>query len=178
MVTTDKKELANANDERYLVPPVRMALVHLNKPIDLSAIAQIAIATGHLEIDLVGTTLSFDHQKVASKVASWNIEPAALERVHTKRYDTVQELKAKNPDSRLVGAVVDGGENPFTFEWMPGDIVVIGGANGLSNEDKEQMDMNISIPTQPETSFLTVTVAASALTYHILTQRGLWEKFQ
>ncbi len=178
MRATPENEPRDKDDKLYLVPPVRLALVHLNKPIDLSAVAQIAIATGHVEVDLVGSTLPLDHQKVTSKLSSWNVEPGSIGDIITNRYDTVRDLKANNPGSRLVGTVVKGGENPFAFDWLTDDIVVIGGANGLSNDDKEQMDVNVSIPTQPETSFLTVAVVASALAYHILTKRNLWEKFQ
>lgn len=178
MSVTPENKSISMDDERYLVSPVRLALVHLNKPIDLSAVAQIAIATGHVEVDLVGSTLPLSHQKVSSKVLSWNIDPASLDELGTNRYDTIQDLRANNLGSRLIGTIVKDGENPFTFDWKPNDIVVIGGANGLSNDDKEQMDVNISIPTRPEISFLTVAVVVSALTYHILTRRNLWEKLQ
>jgi tRNA(Leu) C34 or U34 (ribose-2'-O)-methylase TrmL len=171
-----KESIPSPERKDYLVPPVRLAIVHLNKPLDLAYVAQIALATGHVEVNYVGTTLSLKHPKVQSKVRSWNIDANKLADVETNQFDTVKELKAANSDARLVATTVYGGDNPFRFDWQPDDIIVIGGANGLSKADLAETDCQVSIPTAPETSFLTVASVVPSLTYHILTERGLWEK--
>ena len=159
---------------RYLVPPVKFALVHLSKPFDLAAVAQTAIATGHVEIDFVGSTLGLDHPKVDRKVASWNVDPESANKIATRRFDSIKELRANSPNSRIIGTTVEGGHNPFNFDWQDDDIIVIGGANGLSKHDVESMDELITIPTTPDTSFLTVSTVVPVLTYYILNQRMLF----
>lgn len=171
-------EIPSMNSElkRYLVPPVRFALSHLNKPFDLAAVAQTAIATGHVEIDLIGATLDLDHPKVSSKVDSWNIKHDNLDKINIRRFSTIEELKKNSPNLRVIGTVVRGGDNAFNFEWEPNDIIIIGGANGLSRHDLKYVDELVTIPTTPETNFLTVSTVIPVLTYHILSQRKLWDK--
>lgn len=159
----------------YRVSPVHLALVHLTKPIDLAAVAQIAIATGHVKIDRIGETLPLSHPKVRSKVLSWNIDPVGMENIESNTTLSVSDLRTLNPGARLIGTLAEGGENPFHFDWEDTDIIVIGGANGLSRADIDQLDRNVTIPTTPETSFLTVSTVVSALAYHILTHRELWK---
>ncbi len=161
----------------FEVSPVIFALVHLNKPFDVAMIAQTVASTCHVRVDLVGQSIDFDHPKVVTKLKSWVIsDPVKLLSGKSSQYESIDDLKQKNRESRLIGAVVTGGSNPFQYEWEDNDIIVIGGANGLSRQDVEQMDDTITIPTVPEVEFLTVSTVVSSLTYHILTQRGLWNK--
>jgi hypothetical protein len=161
----------------FLVPPVRFAFIHLDKPFDVAMVGQVVAATGHVRADMVGQSIEFGHPKVVSKLKSWNIsEPEKLLAGKSSRYDTIDDLRLSNPHSRLIGAVVAGGLNPFRYEWQDDDIIVIGGANGLSARDVDKMDATITIPTPPEIDFLTVSTVVSSLAYHILTQRSLWER--
>ncbi len=161
----------------FLVPPVRFAFIHLNKPFDVAMVGQVVAATGHVKADMVGQSIDFDHPKVVSKLKSWNIsEPGKLLANKSSRYDTIDDLRLKNVRSRLIGAVVAGGLNPFQYEWQDNDIIVIGGANGLSAHDVDKMDATITIPTPVEIDFLTVSTVVSSLAYHILTQRALWDR--
>jgi tRNA(Leu) C34 or U34 (ribose-2'-O)-methylase TrmL len=130
-----------------------------------------------VRVDLVGQSIDFDHPKVVTKLKSWNIsDPVKLLSGKSSQYESIDDLKQKNRESRLIGAVVTGGSNPFQYEWEDNDIIVISGANGLSRQDVEQMDDTITVPTVPEVELLTVSTVVSSLTYHILTQRGLWNK--
>lgn len=159
------------------VSPVRIALVHLTKPQDVAIVGQIAAATGHVETDMIGQTVGFDRPKVIRKLKSWNIkEPGHILESKFRRYESLDDLKAANPDSRLIGTIVNGDANPFTYDWRENDIIVVGGANGMSSADIEKMDGTVTIPTAPEVSFLTANTVITALTYHILTERGLWKK--
>lgn len=163
----------------FLVPPVHFAFVHLNKPFDVAMVGQTVAATGHLRADMVGQSIDFNHPKVLSKLQSWNIkEPARLLRGKSTHYKTVDELREAHAPARLIGTVVKGGENPFTYEWQDTDIIVLGGANGLSRQDVDRMDATVTIPTPEEIDFLTVSTVVSALSYHILAQRKLWEKLE
>ncbi len=177
---TNLEELfQNSKNQSFEVPCVNFALVHLTKTFDLAMIGQTVISTGHVHVDLVGQTLDFEHPKVVSKLKSWNIEdPIKLFENKTTRYDTIDELKKKNNQARLIGTIVEGGSNPFLYNWQNNDIIVIGGANGLSKQDIEKMDSTITIPMIPEVKFLTVSTVVASLTYHILTNRGLWNKFK
>lgn len=94
------------------------------------------------------------------------------------RYDSINDLKQKNNKARLIGAVVSGGLNPFEYDWQDNDIIVIGGANGLSKQNIEKMNDTITIPTTPKVEFLTVSTVFVSLAYHILTQRGLWDRLK
>lgn len=172
-----ESDLDKTLSDRFEVPPVRFAFVHLNKPFDIAMVAQIVAATGHVRVDMVGQGIGLDHPKVVSKLKSWTIaNPSNLLEGTSSHYDTIDELRLRNERSRLIGAVVSGGVNPFKYEWQDDDIIVIGGANGLSRRDTEGMDETITIPTPPEVPFLTVSTVVTALTYHILTQRALWDK--
>ncbi len=162
----------------HLVPPVKLALVYLNKPLDVALTAQLTIATGHIETTFVGKSMDYKHKKVADKVASWGFSKESIKSLPEDKVQTVTELIERNPNSRLIGCVVSGGSNPFEFDWSDEDILVIGGANGLSRADQELMDGLVTIPTTEATSFMTVSNVVSALTYHILTQRGLWNKIR
>lgn len=169
----------NKNVDTPLVAPVKFAFVHLNKPFDIAMVGQTALATRHLEISLVGQTMDFSHPKVSSKLKSWNIqEPSQLLSQYSNKYNDINKLQAAHPNSRLIGAVVKSGKNPFTFEWQDDDIITLGGANGLSMDDVKKMDDLITIPTPSDVDFLTVSTVVAALGYHILTTRGLWQKMQ
>ncbi|HRN97051.1 MAG TPA: hypothetical protein PLZ58_01180 [Candidatus Saccharibacteria bacterium] len=176
----EKNSAINYNtikDEAFPVPPVHFAFVHLNKPFDLAMVGQTMMATGNMKADVIGQSLKFNHPKVISKLESWNISnPLDTLEGRSRYYKDVEDMKKHNSKSRLIGAVVVGGENPFLYDWRSDDIVVIGGANGLSASDIEKMDDLISIPMTPEVDFLTVSTVVSALTYHILTKRELWQK--
>lgn len=176
-VANDSQGTNTYEYSEYLVPPLRMSLVHLNKPLEVSLVGQVALATGHLEVSMVGNTLGFDHPKVNSKLKSWNIESGIDELVkNATRYEDLDQLKEDNENSQLVGTVVDGGENPFLRDWQDDDVVVIGGANGLSRSDVSKMDDLVTIPTTEVIKFLTISNVVSSLTYHVLTRRGLWQK--
>lgn len=163
----------------YKVPPVRFAFVHLNKPFDVAMVGQVIVATGHVEASLVGQGIGFNHPKVISRLESWNIQhPEELLRDKSKCYRTIDALKQENKTSRFVETVVEGGENPFRYKWRDDDIIVIGGANGLSKQDIEKMDALVTIPIPPEVEFLTVSTVVAVLGYHILGERLLWEKLE
>lgn len=154
---------------QYLSPRVRFALVHFRKPLDLALIGQVALATGQAEINLIGKTLDFNHPKIISRFKSWGVTDLQKNiSKHTIKYEDLAELRKANPKTRLIGAVVIGGQNPFQFDWHDNDIIVIGGANGLSNEDIEAMDALITIPMREPISFMTASNVIASLTYHLL----------
>lgn len=161
----------------YKVPPVDFAFVHLNKPFDIAMIGQTVAATGHIRAHMVGESIGFDHPKVVAKLRSWNINnPAHLLAGHPEHLNTIDDLRAKVGSARLIGTVVSGGENPFRYDWREDDVIVVGGANGLSRRDVDKMDALVTIPTPEEVDFLTVSTVVSALSYYILTKRNLWDK--
>ena len=168
-----------AHGSDFLVPPVHFAFVHLNKPIDIAMVGQTVLATGHVRADMVGQSIDFDHPKVIAKLKSWNIkDPMNLLKGKSTHYQTIEELHRANFSSRLIGAVVSRGDNPFDYDWKENDIIVMGGANGLSSRDVDVMDELVTIPTPDDVDFLTVSTVVSALTYHILTKRQLWSKLE
>jgi tRNA G18 (ribose-2'-O)-methylase SpoU len=151
--------------------PINFALVHLNKPHDIAMVAQTALSTEQLRVHQVGDTLGFDHPKVQSKVESWNTgdQSAYLSSI-SECCQTLAELKSKTT-GRLIGTVVKNGKNPFEYNWLKDDVIVLGGANGLSATDVDQLDDTVTIPMSGRTSFLTVDTVVSVLTYHILNER-------
>jgi tRNA G18 (ribose-2'-O)-methylase SpoU len=138
----------------------------------MAIVGQVALATGAVEVKLIGRSIGFDHPKVVSKLQSWNIKNSQeLLDGLSQRYDTLDDLKINNQGSRLVGTVVKGGLDAFKFSWRDGDIIVLGGANGLSAQDARKMDALVTIPMMPAVEFLTVGTVVSALTYYILNKR-------
>jgi tRNA G18 (ribose-2'-O)-methylase SpoU len=175
------KDMININIEAkervYLVPPVKLALVHLTKPYDLAHVIQVAQATEHCEIFLIGESLSLEHPKVISKVSSWNISKEAIRKLPSIHVSSISELK-KNFEGRLIGTSPHAEINAFDFYWQDADCVILGPPNGLSKSDLSLMDEIVKIPTSDKVPFLTIPIVVPALTYHILTQRGLWSRFK
>ena len=161
-------------EKRCVVPPVRFALVNLNKPFDLAQAAQVSLATTvgvpHVGFELVGVTLDFTHPKVASKIGSWQVSEEEIDAI-PRRQNSLQELKKEG--YRLIGTIPEGGENALDFHWSENDVVVIGGANGLSKEQVALMDETITIPCA--LPFMTTPTVIPILTYSILNCRGLWK---
>jgi len=167
--------LWNEWEKQCIVPPVRIALVHLNKPYDLAQSAQIALSTSvgvpHVGFEMVGTTLDFSHEKIFSKVRSWNIPAKCLDAI-PRRKNSLEHIKTQG--FRLVGTVPSNGKNALDFEWQDDDVIVIGGANGLSRDDQRFLDETITIPS--DLHFMTTTSVIPILTYQILGNRGLWHQ--
>lgn len=162
----------------YLVPPVRLAFAHLIKPYDLAHIVQVALATGHCELFLVGNGLRLDNPKVISKVASWNIAKKEIENLPVAYISSVAALKDISKE-RLVGTSPHATTNAFDFAWQDTDLIVLGPpSGGLSKHDANLMDEIVNIPTLQNVPFLTIPTVVPILTYHILTQRGLWSKLE
>jgi hypothetical protein len=160
------------------VPPVKIALIHLNKPFDLAYAAQLSLAsvkkeTPHIGFYMVGKTMDFMYPKILGKIKSWNIDENDIKWIPRIKSD-LKELKKEN--NRLIGTSPHASVDALNFEWKENDILVIGGANGLSNSDQKLMDTNIALPCSEKVPFLTVPVVLPILSYNILNQRGLWKK--
>lgn len=146
------------------------ALVHLNKPIDVALAAQVALATDSEMVMVGADAVTPDHPKVSAKMLSWNIDPVAIDTLRSSSSPSLAELRAAHT-GRLVATVVSGGENPFKFDWRPDDIIVIGGANGLSQADVALTDEQVTIPMPKGMEFLTVSTVIAALAFHIINRR-------
>ncbi len=158
---------------KCLVPPVRFALVNLNKPYDLAQAAQVSLATTirvpHIAFEMVGVTMDFADPKVALKVASWNIDKSLIETI-PRRINTLANIK--NQGFRLVATVASSGKSALDYQWQNNDVIVIGGANGLSKSNLSLMDDVITIPCS--LPFLTTPTVIPVLSYNLLQKRGLW----
>lgn len=164
-------------EKRYIVPPVKLAFVHLTKPYDLAHVAQVALATDHCELIFVGNSLSLENPKVMNKITSWDIPRSEIEKIKTQKVSSLDDLK-KNSNCRLVGTSPYVTKNAFQFSWKPEDLIVIGPPSGLSKKDKNLMDELVKIPLLNDIPFLTVPTVVTSLTYHILDTRGLWKKIE
>lgn len=162
-------------EKNCVVPPVRFALVNLNKPIDLAQAAQVCLATTvdvpHVGFEMVGVTLDFTNPKVASKIESWTIPKRSIDAI-PRRKNSLPELKDQG--FRLIGTVPNSGNNAINFEWGDKDVIVIGGANGLSKENLTLMDEVVTIPCA--IPFMTTPTVIPILAYSILNGRNLWKK--
>lgn len=162
--------MITTNPKQYKVPPIHVAFVNLNKRYDLSHAAQLSLATTvglpHVIYHLIGNTMDFDHPKVHSKVKSWGIE-GSVPFEHT----TLESLRERG--YRLIGTAPQKGSNALNFQWKDNDVIVIGGANGLSDKTLADMDDVITIPSAID--FLTVPIVLPTLVYPILNNRGLWK---
>jgi len=158
-----------------VVPPLRFALVNLNLPYDIAQFAQVVLATTrgvpHIATYLVGETLDFMQPKVRSKIISWNIREENIRSLPRKK-TTLEELKGEG--FRLIGTSPNEGVNALEFEWGVRDVVVIGGAKGLSRKNLDLLDGVVRIPCAPEVPFLTTPTVVPILAYPELQKRGLW----
>lgn len=141
---------------------IGIALVNLGKPYDIAHVIQVALARGNTHLYIVGNTLPLDHPKVSSKVTSWNIPADYMSRL---KYTKTKDLESIKEFGRLVATIVNGGVNALMFDWCDDDIIVIGGANGLSQRDIAQTDVSITIPTDDCVQFLTVPTVVPILCY-------------
>lgn len=162
-------------EKKCVVPPVRFALVNLNKPFDIAQAAQVSLATTvnvpHVGFEMVGVTLDFTNPKVASKIGSWTISKEGVEAI-PRRKNSLQGLK--NQGFRLIGTVPNSDNNALDFKWSDKDVIVIGGANGLSRDKLALMDEVVTIPCA--VPFMTTPTVIPILTYSILNSRNLWKK--
>lgn len=160
-------------ENRCRVAPVHFALVNLNKPFDLAHAAHVSLAATdavpHVCFEMVGNTLDFSYEKIASKVKSWNISAAAIASI-PRRTNSLSNLMKQG--FRLIGTDASAGKNALTYTFGKSDVIVIGGANGLSKTDHALMDETVKIPS--EVPFLTTVAVISVLTFKILQDRGLW----
>ena len=161
-------------EKECIVKPVVFALVDLKKPYDLAHAAQISLATQkegipHVGFEMVGVTTDFSDRKISGKIASWNIEQDFNEKLPRRR-KSLEELR--NMGYRLVGTVPENGENALDFEFEEGDLIVVGGPNGLSDGKVRLLDKSITIPSA--IPFMTTTSVIPILTYNLLHRRGLW----
>lgn len=165
-------------EKSCVVPPVKVALVHLNKPFDIAYAAQMCLASTigeipHVGFIMVGKTLDFMYPKVLGKIKSWNIDDEDVKWIPRIKKN-LAELKTDS--CRLIGTSPRASTNALDFEWKPGDVLVIGGANGLSSSDQSLMDENVALPCSSKVPFLTVPTVLPVLSYEILNKRGLWKK--
>jgi hypothetical protein len=158
---------------RCEVPPVRFALVNLTKPYDLAHAAQVCLAAQtnvpHVCFEMVGNTLDFSHEKIASKVCSWNIPQGAIPKI-PRRSNSLANLIRQG--FRLIGTDVRAGKNALAYTYAKNDVIVIGGANGLSQNDQALVHEVVNIPSA--VPFLTTVTVIPLLAYKILQDRGLW----
>lgn len=160
---------------RCQVPPVRFALVNVNKPYDLAHAVQLSLATSVNEIpyvafEIVGNTMDLSDPKVTSKVTSWNIRQTSIDKV-PRRKNSLKNLKEQG--FRLIGTVPDSANNALDHEYQNNDVIVIGGANGLSQKDLSQMDEVVTIPSN--VPFMTIPTVLPIFAYKLLHDRGLWK---
>lgn len=142
---------------------IRLALTNLNKPHDLAVVAQVALALQGIEVFLVGDTLDLMHPKVLSKVRSWNIDPAHLQKIKTTRASKLSELESYH----LVGLMPAGGESLFEAATSSNNLYVLGGANGLSSSDERLLDTKITLKCDPCVPFLTVASVVPTLCFYL-----------
>lgn len=159
------------------VSPMRIALVHVNLPSDIAQLAQVILSTSnqvpHIATYLVGQTLDFMTPKIRNKIMSWNIREKQIKWIPRK---TTSLIDLKNTGFRLIGTSPHQGSNALDYQWKANDILVIGGAKGLSQSNIELMDEMIRIPCSTDVPFLTTPTVIPILTYPALHARGLWNK--
>lgn len=171
-----KENLWERWEELCQVPPLRFALVNVDLPYDIAQMAQVALATSqpvpHIATYQIGETLDFMKPKIRNKIRSWNIKEANIKWLPRKR-TTLSALKAEG--WRLIGTSPNQGVNALDYQWGPRDVVVIGGAKGLSAKNLQLLDEVVKIPCSMEVPFLTTPSVIPILTYTILQKRGLWD---
>jgi hypothetical protein len=157
-------------------PPLRFALVNVELPYDIAQMAQVILATSknvpHVATYQIGETLDFMKPKIRNKIRSWNISEENIKWIPRKN-TSLAELKAKG--FRLIGTSPNQGVNALEFKWKPEDVVVIGGAKGLSQKNLDFLDEVVKIPCSTEVPFLTTPSVIPILTYAVLQTRGLWK---
>jgi len=146
---------------------IRLALVHLNKPHDVAVVAQVVLAAEVEKIFFIGNGVDFLHPKVVSKVMSWNIDPMLLRNLSTAKMKTLGDVRKEG--LRLIGTSPDEKTiSLFSYEPQDNDVFVLGGANGLSQADRNLLDMTIKIPCSNKISFLTVSTVVPILVYYVI----------
>lgn len=169
-------DLWNSWEKLCQVTPMRIALVHVNLPSDIAQLAQVILSTSnpvpHIATYLIGQTLDFMTPKIRNKIMSWNIREEQIKWIPRKTTDLI-ELKKNG--FNLIGTSPHQGKNALDYQWQSNDILVIGGAKGLSQSNIELMDEMIKIPCSKEVPFLTTPTVIPILTYYTLHARGLWK---
>lgn len=170
-----EKDLWSTWENLCKVPPMRFALVNVDLPYDIAQLAQISLATAnpvpHVATYLIGQTLDFMRPKIRNKIMSWNITEENIKWIPRKT-TTLEDLKTAG--FRLIGTSPNEGKNALKYKWGPRDVVVIGGAKGLSRKNLDSLDEIIRIPCSDQVPFLTTPSVIPILAYPALNERGLW----
>ena len=147
----------------------------IRSPYDMAHIVQIAQSIDAVVYTSGKNSLSFDIQKVRTKVGSWNIKPGFKE-IHYETFEeAVKDLRAK--DKFLVGTSGNTDKIFYDVELPKDqDIVIVFGTetSGLTLEKQKALDVLVKLPMDKDkVDFLTLPVAASAMAYELYRQFSL-----
>lgn len=147
----------------------------IRSPYDMAHIVQIAQSIDAVVYTSGKNSLSFDIQKVRTKVGSWNIKPGFKE-IHYETFEeAVKDLRAK--DKFLVGTSGNTDKIFYDVELPKDqDIVIVFGTetSGLTLDKQKALDVLVKLPMDKDkVDFLTLPVAASAMAYELYRQFSL-----
>jgi hypothetical protein len=146
-------------------------------PRDLAQMIHLGLAAD-IEIELTGSSLPKDHQKVVNIIDSWipdfrNKQRLEHVQVHSDFEKRIKALKKQG--YLIIGTSPNEGEDFFSTDLSKGKHVIVFGTetSGLSKEKMSLMDEVVKIPMKNKTRFYTIGAIAPVFAYEGLRQKKL-----
>jgi len=146
-------------------------------PRDLAQMIHLGLAAG-IEIELTGSSLPKNHQKVINIIDSWipdfrNKQTLDHVLVHSNFEKRIKALKKQG--YTIIGTSPNTGEDFFSINLSEGKHVIVFGSesSGLSREKMALMDKVVKIQMKNKTRFFTIGAVAPVFAYETLRQKKL-----
>jgi hypothetical protein len=148
---------------------LELALVNVKKFNDVSNILILYLAFNNLiKLNIVGQSVDFNSVKVKRKLQSMNIVDYENQLNKIEYFNDLDMLKKQRPNQRFVATVAQNTLVDEKYSYSFGDIIIIGGANGLSKSELSVSDVRMTIKINPKVSFLKSDITAIMIATKVL----------
>lgn len=140
---------------------IELALVNVRKFNDIINILLLYLAySNNIKLDIIGQSIDLNSVKIARKLKSMHVSSYKEAIKDIDYFDNLFLLKEKRYGQRLIATTAAKQQAYLDYDYHYGDIIVIGGANGLSKKEITLSDNELSISTSNNLSFLKSDIVA------------------
>lgn len=146
---------------------VELLFDYIRAPYDIAHIIQVALALDNCKLYTSGSSLSFDHPKVRSKVFSWKAKDYPKV-THFEDIGLAIKL-LKSQGKRVVGTSPHAKKSFYELDCSTIPTVFVFGneSTGIPKHAYEMLDETVCLPMSEKLEFLTLPVAVPAVAFEI-----------